>query len=335
MSVLVTGGCGYIGSHTVLRLLEQGEEVIVIDNLTNSSANVIEKIKQISKKKHIFFYEADIRDEQSLQKIFSDHDIQSVIHFAALKSIPDSFRDKDKYIQVNIEGTSNIIKMVKKYASKSLIFSSSASVYGVPEILPIREDEKLDPRNPYAETKIAGERMSEQLFSDDPSKNIYVLRYFNPVGAHDSGLIGEDPKHGSTNLVPVISKVLQGELDTLEIYGHDYETKDGTGVRDYIHITDLVDGHIAALNHAKDNEGNFGIFNLGTGTGYSVFEIISEFEKLTDMIIPYEIKERRQGDVAECYADPSRANKILDWKAKHGLSKMCKDAWNWTSRGIH
>jgi len=332
MSVLVTGGCGYIGSHTVLRLLEQGEEVIVIDNLANSSANVIEKIKQISKKKDIYFYKIDIRDEQLLQKVFEQHDIQSVIHFAALKSIPDSFRDTEKYIQVNIEGTSNIIKMVKKYASKSLIFSSSASVYGVPDTLPIIEDEKLDPRNPYAETKIAGEKMSEQLFSDDSSKNIYVLRYFNPVGAHVSGLIGEDPKNGSTNLVPVISKVLKGELDALEIYGNDYETSDGTGVRDYIHITDLVDGHIAAMNHAKNVNGYFGIFNLGTGSGYSVFEIISEFEKLTDIIIPYEIKERRQGDVAECYADPQKANKILGWKAKYGLRKMCKDSWNWTNR---
>ena len=174
--------------------------------------------------------------------------------------------------------------------------------------------------------------MSEQLFSDDSSKNIYVLRYFNPVGAHVSGLIGEDPKNGSTNLVPVISKVLKGELDALEIYGNDYETSDGTGVRDYIHITDLVDGHIAAMNHAKNVNGYFGIFNLGTGSGYSVFEIISEFEKLTDIIIPYEIKERRQGDVAECYADPQKANKILGWKAKYGLRKMCKDSWNWTNR---
>ncbi len=332
MSVLVTGGCGYIGSHTVLMLLEQDEEVILIDNLSNSSASVIDRIKQISKEKHIHFYKTDIRDEQSLQNIFIKHDIQSVIHFAALKSIPDSFRDIDEYIQVNIQGTSNIINMVKKYSSKNLIFSSSASVYGVPDILPITEHAKLDPRNPYAETKIAGEKISEQLFLDDPSKNIYILRYFNPIGAHESGVIGEDPKYGSTNLVPVISKVLQGELGSLEIYGHDYETKDGTGVRDYIHIADLVDGHIAALNHARDKEGNFGIFNLGTGRGYSVFEIISEFEKITGMTIPYEIRERRQGDVAECYADPTKAHKILGWKAKHSLSKMCKDAWRWTNK---
>ena len=325
MRILVTGGCGYIGSHTVVELLRRDNDVIILDNFSNSDPSVLNQIEEISAK-NFHFYNVDIRDRSALENIFTKHEPEGVIHFAALKSIPDSIINKEEYFDVNINGTEIIVEFIKKFNTNNLIFSSSASVYGNPKNLPIKENSILKPTNPYALSKMKGEEITKKLFDDDQSKRVFVLRYFNPIGAHKSGLLGEKFNHKSTNLVPLICNVIIGKMKALNVCGTDYKTKDGTGIRDYIHINDLVTGHLDALNHAaRSDKGLFEVINLGTGQGYSVLEVISAFEKITMQDIPRKETARREGDIAECYADVQLAKEIIGWSSKHNLSEMCED----------
>ena len=329
MAVLVTGGAGYIGSHTVVELLNQGEEVIIVDNFLNSSPIVLDRIKKITKK-DFKFYKLDITDEKSMEIVFKENCIDSVIHFAALKSVGESVLNPLIYYRNNLINTLVILNLIKRYNIKKFVFSSSATVYGNPHTCPIKEDFPLGTTNPYGTTKLMIEDILRDICKADDKLNVAILRYFNPIGAHESGLIGEDPNDTPNNLMPYISQVAVGKLEELKIFGDDYNTSDGTGVRDYIHVVDLAKGHLMALNKLETSPGLV-IYNLGTGNGYSVLEMVKAFSIASGKEVAYKIVDRRLGDVAICYADPTKATKELGWKAKFGIDKMCEDVWRWQS----
>lgn len=331
MSVLVTGGMGFIGSHTVVELLNSGEDVIIVDNLSNSKKETLDAIKKITNKVPKF-YNVDIRNKELLDNVFKDNkDINAVIHFAALKAVGESVEKPIEYYDNNIWGTIALLDVMRNNNVKKIIFSSSATVYGSPKTVPIKEDFPKSATNPYGQTKVMVEQILSDVYTSDNEWSIILLRYFNPIGAHESGLIGESPNGIPNNLMPYINQVALGKLDHLRVFGDDYKTPDGTGVRDYIHVVDLAKGHVNALNRANKMTG-VESYNLGTGKGYSVLEIIKNFEKATGQKIKYEIVERRAGDIAECYADPSKAREMLGWTAEKDLEQMCKDSWNFTSK---
>ncbi|MBR7058986.1 MAG: UDP-glucose 4-epimerase GalE [Neisseriaceae bacterium] len=328
MKVLVTGGAGYIGSHTVVSLLENNHHVIVLDNLSNSSADVLKRIHAITGRE-LVFYQGDVRDFSLLQDIFSKHSIDAVMHFAGLKSVGDSVLNPIEYYDNNVSGSLSLIKAMKKAGVFTLIFSSTATVYGNPQSLPIYENMPTGQTiNPYGTSKYMVERILHDIAAADKRFSMIVLRYFNPIGAHTSGLIGESPNGIPNNLLPYICQVASGKLAQLSVFGNDYPTHDGSGVRDYIHVVDLAYGHILAMNKHHKNSGVH-IYNLGTGRGYSVFEIIQSFERVNKVHIPYSITKRRDGDIAICYANVDKANRILQWQAKYNLDDMLKDAWHW------
>ena len=331
MRILVTGGAGFIGSHTCVELLEAGYEVVVLDNLSNASEKSLERVKKITGK-DLTFYKADILDREALNKIFDAEKIDAVIHFAGLKAVGESVRKPHEYYTNNIAGTLVLTDVMRNHGVKNIIFSSSATVYGNPQFIPITEEcPKGACTNPYGWTK----SMLEQILSDiqkaDPEWNVILLRYFNPIGAHKSGTIGENPNGIPNNLMPYITQVAVGKRAELGVFGNDYDTPDGTGVRDYIHVVDLALGHLKALQKLDENPG-LKIYNLGTGTGYSVLDVVKNFEAATGVKIPYAIKERRPGDIAACYADPARAKAELGWEARYGIREMCEDAWRWQSQ---
>ncbi|WP_145508943.1 UDP-glucose 4-epimerase GalE [Yersinia alsatica] len=326
MTILVTGGAGYIGSHTVLTLLEQGDDVVVLDNLSNASAESLLRVAKITGRDAIF-YQGDVLDRHCLKKIFSEHEIDAVIHFAGLKSVGESVAKPIEYYQNNVTGSIILLEEMVIAGVKKLIFSSSATVYGDPEFVPLTEDARIGgTTNPYGSSKVMVEQILKDFSFAHPDFSIRALRYFNPVGAHPSGLIGEDPNGKPNNLLPFITQVAIGKLPKLAVYGDDYPTTDGSGVRDYIHVMDLAEGHLCALN--KLTEG-FKAYNLGSGVGYSVLQMITEFERISGKKIPYEIVARRSGDIAECWASAELARKELDWQAKRNLTDMLTDAWRW------
>ena len=327
-TILVTGGCGYIGSHTTLELLNKGYEVIVVDNFSNSSYESLRRVQEITGKE-VTFYEADIRDSVKMDEIFSAHSIDAVIHFAAFKAVGESCRLPLKYYENNISGTVSLLQVMEKHNVKKIIFSSSATVYGDPERLPLDETCRLSTTNPYGSTKLMMENIMQDLYKADKEWNIILLRYFNPVGAHESGRIGEDPKGIPNNLMPYVAQVASGKLACINVFGNDYDTPDGTGVRDYIHVVDLALGHIAAIEQCQDK--GVHIYNLGTGRGYSVLEMIKAFEKACGKELPYKICARRDGDIATCYAAPDKARTELKWEAKFGIEEMCASQWKWQS----
>lgn len=331
MSVLITGGAGYIGSHTIVDLLKNDFEVVVADNFSNSCEEPLKRIERLTGKK-VCFYQCDIRDDVALEKLFANHHFSYVIHFAGLKSVSDSIRKPLEYYDNNITGTLNLLSVMKKHNVKKLVFSSSATVYGSPEKVPLSESSSIGgTTNPYGTSKLFMEQILKDISVSDSNWNIISLRYFNPVGAHPSGLIGENPAGIPNNLVPFITRVAVGKINQLKIYGDDYSTKDGTGVRDFIHVQDLAKGHTAALKKI-DNLKGYSFFNLGTGRPHSVLELISTFEKVTNIKIPFAIAARRPGDIGECWSSPDLANKILNWKAELTLEDMLRDAWNWQSK---
>lgn len=328
MAILVTGGAGYIGSHTVLSLLDRGEDVVVIDNLINSSRESLNRVEEITGKKTTL-YISDIRDRKTLKEIFSHHTISDVIHFAGLKSVSESLEKPIKYYENNISGSLVLFEEMISAGVMSLIFSSSATVYGNPETIPLNEKCKVGgTTNPYGTSKLMVEQILRDIAFSKPNFRITCLRYFNPVGAHPSGLIGEDPNGKPNNLLPYITQVAIGKLNSLPVYGDNYPTVDGTGVRDYIHVMDLASGHLAAIDHKNDGP-SFKVFNLGTGTGYSVFELIHAFEKEANLKIKYQVVEQRKGDIAECWSDSTLAKKCLNWEATLKLDAMMRDSWNW------
>ena len=331
MKILVTGGAGYIGSHTCVELLDAGYDVVVVDNLYNSNEKVIERIKKITGKE-LSFYLADITDESSLNDVFDkENDIECVIHFAGLKAVGESVQKPLEYYQNNISGTLTLCKVMREHNVKNIIFSSSATVYGEPEFIPITEEcPKGICTNPYGWTKHMLEQILTDIHTADNEWNVILLRYFNPIGAHKSGMIGEDPKGIPNNLIPYVAQVAVGKLKCLGVFGNDYDTPDGTGVRDYIHVVDLAQGHVAAINKIKENPG-VKVYNLGTGKGYSVLDVVKAFSKACGKDIPYEIKPRRAGDIATCYSDASLAKKELGWEAKYDIEEMCADSWRWQS----
>lgn len=325
MKILVTGGIGYIGSHTCVELLKQGMEVVVFDNLYNAKIDVVDKIKEITGKE-ITFYQADMRDKESMRPIFEENKIDAVIHFAGLKAVGESVEKPLLYYQNNITGTLNLCELMKEYDCKKIIFSSSATVYGAPKTVPIKEDFPLHTTNPYGTTKLMLEQILTDFCKADPDWHVILLRYFNPIGAHESGLIGESPNGIPNNLMPYITQVAIGKLPYLRVFGDDYDTPDGTGVRDYIHVVDLAKGHVNAVEAIMQKSG-VSIYNLGTGIGYSVLDIVKAFEKANGITIPYQIQGRRAGDIAVCYANAQKAYEELGWKAEYDLERMCKDAW--------
>lgn len=328
MNVLVTGGAGYIGSHTSVELLNAGHGVVCVDNLVNSKYEAVKRVEKITGKS-VKFYEGDIRDKAILDKIFEENKIDAVINFAGLKAVGESCAKPLEYYENNIEGLLILAMSMREHNVKNLVFSSSATVYGVPKSVPISEDFPLSvPTNPYGSTKLFIEYMLKDLYKADPSFNIAILRYFNPVGAHESGMIGEDPKGIPNNLCPYITQVAIGKRKELGVFGDDYDTPDGTGVRDFIHVVDLAKGHVLAVNKLAENPGLL-IVNLGTGHGYSVLDMVHAFEKVVGKPIPYKIMPRRPGDIAECYADPSLAEKVLGFKATKNIDDMCRDAMHW------
>ncbi len=327
MKILTTGGAGYIGSHTCVELLKCGFDVVVVDNLQNSSEESLNRVQDIAGKA-LDFYQIDILDRDALTSVFKQHRIDAVIHFAGLKSVSESTRIPLRYYHNNITGTLVLCEVMKTFDVHTMVFSSSATVYGNPHKVPITEDFPLSAVNPYGETKLMIEQILRDMHVADPSIQIAILRYFNPVGAHESGRIGEDPNDIPNNLFPYITQVAIGKLKELAVYGDDYPTKDGTGVRDYIHVTDLARGHIRALEKLRSRPGLI-TYNLGTGRGYSVLEVVEAFSKACGKPVPYRIKERRPGDVAACYADPALAKLELKWEADKGIDTMCADAWRW------
>lgn len=329
-TILVTGGAGYIGSHTALELLNAGYRVVVADNLLNSKTESLTRVELLTGKK-ITFYKTDLLDRDGIERLFETEQIQAVIHFAGLKSVGESVRLPLYYFHNNLTGTLILLETMKKHGVKNLVFSSSATVYGDPASVPIREDFPLSATNPYGRTKLQIEEILRDLFISDQSWNLILLRYFNPVGAHESGKIGEDPNGIPNNLLPYITQVAVGKLKELSVFGNDYPTPDGTGVRDYIHVCDLATGHLKALEKLEKNPG-LEVYNLGTGTGYSVLEMISAFEKVSGKKVSFRITARRPGDVAACYADPGKALKELNWKAEKNLEDMVRDAWNWQTQ---
>ena len=327
MKILVTGGTGYIGSHTVVELLNNNYEVVIIDNLYNSKRDVVDKIEKITGKS-VVFYEGDVCDKTLLKRIFEGHKIDAVIHFAGYKAVGESVQKPIMYYRNNIDSTLSLCEVMKEYNVRNIVFSSSATVYGTPKSLPIKETAEVGhATNPYGETKIINERILSDLYYSDNSWNIALLRYFNPIGAHKSGLIGESPNDIPNNLMPYIVKVATHELKELSIFGNDYDTIDGTGVRDYIHVVDLAKGHIKAVEWVINNNG-IDTFNLGTGNGYSVLELVEAFKKYNNVDVPYKIVGRREGDVASCYADVSKAKDVLNWTAEYGIEDMVKDSYN-------
>lgn len=328
-TILVTGGAGYIGSHTVVELLAQDYKVIIVDNLSNSKLSSLTRIEQISGKKPTF-YQVDIADEFSLTKIFTQHKINAVIHFAGLKAVGESVREPARYYENNVAGSLVLLRVMAAHGVKSIVFSSSATVYGDPHTTPITEDFPLSATNPYGWTKLMMEQILRDMYHADNSWSIALLRYFNPVGAHESGLIGEDPNGVPNNLMPYITQVAVGKLSKLNVFGSDYPTHDGTGVRDYIHVVDLANGHLKALEYlAKHNE--LLTVNLGTGIGYSVLDVVNAFASASGRDIPYQIQPRRAGDVAACFANSSKALEMLGWSCEFDLERMCQDSWRWQS----
>ena len=328
-TVLVTGGAGYIGSHTVLLLLEAGRRVLVLDNLSNSSREALERVAAITGKR-AKFVEGDIRDTALLDRLFQEHEIGSVIHFAGLKAVGESVAQPLRYYDCNVTGSLRLLEAMDRAGVRHLVFSSSATVYGDPASVPIREDFPLSATNPYGATKLHIEDMLRDLHRADPRWSVALLRYFNPVGAHESGRIGEDPNGEPNNLMPYVAQVAVGKREQLRVFGDDYDTPDGTGVRDYIHVMDLAEGHLAALD-ALARDGGLITTNLGTGRGYSVLEMVRAFAAASGREVRYQIAERRPGDVASCYADPAHAKQVLGWEAKRGIDTMCDDHWRWQS----
>jgi UDP-glucose 4-epimerase len=330
MNILVTGGAGYIGSHTCIELINAGYKVVVVDNLCNSSLESLKRVEGIVDC-NIPFHEVDVRDKQALTHVFEQYSIDGVIHFAGLKAVGESVEKPIEYYDTNVGGTFILAEVMREFDCKTLVFSSSATVYGDPHTVPIKEDFPLSVTNPYGRSKLMIEEFLRDVFVADKNWRIALLRYFNPVGAHKSGLIGEDPNDIPNNLIPYISQVAVGKLEKLSVFGGDYDTLDGTGVRDYIHVVDLAKGHVKALQALKDKPQVLTV-NLGTGKGYSVLDIVKAFERASDKSVPYQIVGRRPGDIAICYADPAYAIEILDWKAEHELDEMCEDAWRWQSQ---
>ncbi len=328
--ILVTGGAGYIGSHTCISLIEAGFDVVVYDNFSNSSKKSLQRAESIARR-NIPLVEGDIRDKEVLQTVFDKYDIDSVIHFAGLKAVGESVQKPLEYYDNNINGTIALCEVMRDNGCKKIVFSSSATVYGDPKSVPISEDFPLSATNPYGRSKLFIEEILRDIYVSDATWKIILLRYFNPVGAHKSGLIGEDPNGIPNNLMPYISQVAIGKREYLSVFGGDYATNDGTGVRDYIHVEDLADGHVKALENIDKFDG-VAVINLGTGQGYSVLEVVKAFEKASGKKVPYKIVGRREGDIQTCYADPSYAKKVLGWSAKHDINDMCKDAWNWQSK---
>ena len=330
MSILVTGGAGYIGSHTGVELLNAGYEVVVVDNLCNSSEESLKRVEEITGKL-LKFYRADLLCREAMEEIFEKEQIDSVIHFAGLKAVGESVEKPLEYYYNNVTGTLVLCDVMRNHGVKDIVFSSSATVYGNPHTVPIREDFPLSVTNPYGRTKLMLEEILQDLHVADPEWNVILLRYFNPIGAHKSGRIGENPKGIPNNLMPYITQVAIGKLSRLGVFGNDYDTPDGTGVRDYIHVVDLARGHVKAIGKLKSKEG-VSIYNLGTGNGYSVLDMVKAFEKASGREIPYEMKPRRAGDIATCYADPAKAKAELGWEAQYGLDEMCEDSWRWQSQ---
>lgn len=327
-TILVAGGAGYIGSHTCVELLQAGYDVVVVDNLSNSSQESLNRVEKITGKS-VKFYEADVADKEAMDKIFNENDIFGVINFAGLKAVGESVEKPLEYYQNNITGTLNMCEVMRKHGVKNIIFSSSATVYGDPETVPITEEcPKGVCTNPYGWTKSMLEQILTDIQKADNEWNVILLRYFNPIGAHKSGLMGEDPNGIPNNLMPYVMKVAIGQLPQVNVFGNDYDTPDGTGVRDYIHVVDLADGHVKAIKKLEENPG-LKIYNLGTGIGYSVLDVIENVSKAVGKEIPYVIAPRRAGDIAQCYSDASLAKKELGWEAKNGIKEMCEDSWNW------
>ncbi len=328
MAILVTGGAGYIGSHTVVELQEAGYDVVVVDNLSNSSEKSLQRVEKITGRP-VKFYRTDILDREGLEAVFAKESIDSCIHFAGLKAVGESVAKPWEYYHNNIAGTLTLLDVMRRHGAKNIIFSSSATVYGNPAFVPITEEcPKGQITNPYGQTKSMLEQILMDIQKADPEWNVVLLRYFNPIGAHKSGTIGENPNGIPNNLMPYITQVAVGKLKELGVFGNDYDTPDGTGVRDYIHVVDLARGHVKAVEKLGEKPG-IAIYNLGTGTGYSVLDIVKNFEEASGVKIPYVIKERRAGDIATCYADPSKAERELGWKAQYGIREMCEDSWRW------
>ncbi len=328
MAILVTGGTGYIGSHTVVELLNAGEDVIIVDNLSNSKVCVLDRIQTITGRRPTF-YQVDLLDAPALERVFVAHpEIEAVIHFAGLKAVGESCRLPLLYYHNNLTGTFHLLETMKAHHVTRIVFSSSATVYGSPKTVPIREDFPLSTTNPYGETKLMIERIMKDACTADPELSVSILRYFNPIGAHESGLIGEDPRGIPNNLLPYVAKVAAGKLPCLHVFGNDYPTPDGTGVRDYIHVVDLALAHLKALHRTGEVQG-IEYFNIGTGNGYSVLQIVTAFEKAYGAPVPYQIDARRPGDIAACYADPAKAATILGWRAERDLARMCEDSARW------
>ena len=331
MRILVTGGAGYIGSHTCVELLNEGYEVVIIDNLYNSNQKAVDRIEEITGKK-VKFYKDDLLDRDAVKKVFDENEIDAVIHFAGLKAVGESVHKPIEYYRTNIGSTLNLVSEMSAHGVKNIIFSSSATVYGDPAEIPITENcPKGTCTNPYGWTKWMQEQILTDLHTADPEWNVILLRYFNPIGAHESGLIGEDPKGIPNNLLPYVAQVAIGKLQEINVFGDDYPTPDGTGVRDYIHVVDLAVGHVKAIERFKKNDGVF-VCNLGTGHGYSVLDVIHAFEKACGKKLPYKICARRDGDVATCYSSPAKAEKELGWTAKYSIEDMCRDSWNWQQK---
>lgn len=331
MSILITGGAGFIGSHTAVELLNAGHDIVVVDNYCNSSPRAIERIKEITGR-DFRTYEIDLCDKDALESVFVENpDIDSAIHFAGLKAVGESVAKPSLYYRNNLLSTLNLVDLMGKYNAKRIVFSSSATVYGMPKTVPIKEDFPLSTTNPYGETKLMIERILKDIWVSDNDWSVSVLRYFNPIGAHKSGLIGENPKGIPNNLLPYVAKVAAGKLPCLSVFGNDYPTPDGTGVRDYIHVVDLAKAHLKALERAETLTG-VEYFNIGTGTGYSVLEIVKAYEKATGLKVNYKIAPRRPGDIAACYADPTKAYELLGWKAENGIEDMCIDLANWMKK---
>lgn len=330
MAVLITGGAGFIGTHTCVELLNAGEEIVVFDNFVNSKMAAVENVKKITGK-DFPFYEADMLDRDAMEKIFSENKIDEVIHFAGLKAVGESVEKPMEYYYNNIAGTLILTQTMRKYGCKKIVFSSSATVYGSPKSLPIQEDFPLSTTNPYGSTKLMIEQILRDIYVSDKEWSIALLRYFNPTGAHESGLIGEDPNGIPNNLMPRLIKVATGKMPAMTVYGNDYPTKDGTGVRDYIHVVDLAQGHLAAINWVRSHK-ECDAFNLGTGTGYSVLDLIHALEKASGKKLEITYTPRRAGDIAACYADPTKAKEVLGWEAKLGVDQMCRDAWNFAAK---
>ena len=326
MKILLTGGAGYIGSHTAIELIKAGHEVVIGDNFSNSKPEVIEKLNSITGR-NIKFYEIDFKDAEKTFCLFEECEFDAVIHFAGLKAVGESCTMPIEYYRNNIDTTLNLLEAMRKYDVNNLVFSSSATVYGIPKKLPLKEGMPTSCTNPYGWTKLMNEQILTDVARANPKISIVLLRYFNPIGAHESGLIGEDPNGIPNNLMPYITKVAKGILPELNVFGNDYPTKDGTGVRDYIHVVDLAKGHVDAIEYAEKHRG-IETFNLGTGVGYSVLDIVNTFSKVNNVAVPYQIAERREGDIAECYADPGKAKELLNWTATKNLEDMCRDAWN-------